>query len=191
MLTEEAWQAFESRLDAYMRRRVDSASADDVLGDILLGLVQHQGHLEAAASPSAWLFRVASNAIADHYRRRFAEQRAIAQLEVAADQTERESEAQGEGSASAELAQCLLPLLRNLPEPYGEALRLTDIEGLPQPAAARRVDLSTSGMKSRVQRGRAKLKKALLRCCAVQTTDRQGAVVNYQPRAPGSKDCFR
>jgi RNA polymerase sigma factor (sigma-70 family) len=143
-----------------------------------------------AASPSAWLFRVASNAIADHYRRRFAEQRAMAQLEAAGGQTERESEAQDEESASAALAQCLLPLLRNLPEPYGEALRLTDIEGLTQTAAARRLGLSTSGMKSRVQRGRTKLKQALLRCRAVQT-DRQGAVVDYQPRAPGSKDCSR
>ncbi|MFZ0255522.1 MAG: sigma-70 family RNA polymerase sigma factor [Gammaproteobacteria bacterium] len=182
--TAEAWTAFEGRLSAYVRRRVDSASADDVLGDILLRLVQHQGQLETAANPSAWLFRVAASAIADHYRRRSAQQKAMAQLD-AADQDKRESAAE---EASAELAQCLLPMIRSLPEPYGEALRLTDIEGLAQPVAARRLGLSTSGMKSRVQRGRAKLKQALLRCCAVQI-DRQGGVLDYQLRSPGSKSC--
>lgn len=185
--TAEAWTAFEARLSAYVRRRVDAASADDVLGDILLRLVQHQGQLESAVNPSAWLSRVATNAIVDHYRRRSAEQRAIAQLE-AVHQDGREPETLGDGSASGELAQCLPRLIRNLPEPYGEALQLTDIEGLTQTAAAKRLGLSISGMKSRVQRGRAKLKQALLRCCAVQI-DRQGAVVGYQPRSPGSKNC--
>lgn len=186
-LTPDAWSAFEARLGVYVRRRVDSVWADDVLGDILLRLVQHRGQFESAANPSAWMFRLAANAIADHYRRRAAEQRATAQLE-AADQDGRESTTQGDGSASAELAQCLLPLIRCLPEPYGEALRLTAIEGLTQTVAATRLGLSTSGMKSRVQRGRAKLKQALLRCCEVQV-DRQGGVVGYQPRFPGSKNC--
>lgn len=188
-LPPDAWRAFEARLRGYVRRRVDSTSVDDVLGDILLRLVQHQAQLASAASPSAWLFRVATNAIADHYRRRSVEQRALAQL-GAIDQDGHELEAQGDGSASVELAQCLLPLIRTLPDAYGEALRLTDIEGLTQTAAARRLGLSPSGMKSRVQRGRAKLKQALLRCCAVQT-DRHGAVVAYQPRSPGASKCHQ
>jgi RNA polymerase sigma-70 factor (ECF subfamily) len=183
-MSAEPWSAFEARLRAYVRRRVDPTAVDDVFGDILLRLVQHRAQLETAVNPSAWLVRVAANAITDHYRRRSAQQKAMAQLE-AEDEHGRESAPE---EAAAELAQCLLPLIRSLPEPYGEALRLTDIEGLGQSAAARQLGLSTPAMKSRVQRGRAKLKAALLRCCAVQT-DRHGAVLDYQPRSPEAKNC--
>ena len=60
---------------------------------------------------------------------------------------------------------------------------LTDIEGLTRAEAADRLGLSVSGMKSRVQRGRAKLKQALLRCCAVET-DRWGTVLDYREHGP-------
>ena len=50
--------------------------------------------------------------------------------------------------------------------------------------------ISTSGMKSRVQRARRQLKDLLTGCCAVQV-DRLGAVSSYRPNAgrcgcPGS-----
>ena len=86
-----------------------------------------------------------------------------------------------EPDAAAALAACLTPLVRSLPEPYREALLLTDIGGLTQAEAARRLGISASGMKSRVQRGRAKLKAALLGCCEIEL-DRRGTVLDYRPR---------
>ena len=72
-------------------------------------------------------------------------------------------------------------MIRTLPARYAEALLLTDIDGLTQAAAAERLGLSLSGMKSRVQRGRRLLKQTLLRCCAVEL-DRRGGVVDSYPR---------
>lgn len=46
--------------------------------------------------------------------------------------------------------------------------------------AAARLGLSTSGMKSRVQRGRSKLEQAILRCCAV-ALDCRGEVIGCEP----------
>ncbi len=182
-LTQDSWIAFESKLRTYVRRRVDSASTDDVLGDILLRLIEHQEELEATENPSGWMFRVAANAITDHYRRRSAERRAVARAE-AQNTKDVQLVTPTDGSASAELAQCLIPLIRGLPAPYDEALRLTDIEGVTQTAAAKRLGFSISGKKSRVQRGRAKLKQALLGCCEVQV-DRRGTVFDYRPRSRG------
>ena len=187
-LTSDAWTSFESRLRAYVRRRVDSASEDDVLGAILLRLVQHQEALEAAENPSAWVFRVAANTITDHYRRRSTEQRLMAQAE-AEYQEKVELATPIDDSASVELAQCIIPLIQRLPEPYSSALLLTEIEGITQSAAAKRLGCSTSGMKSRVQRGRVKLKQALLRCCEVHI-DRRGGVRDYQPHSKPCKDCL-
>lgn len=82
----------------------------------------------------------------------------------------------------AELAQCLEPLIDGLPETYRAALRLAELEGLPQKDVAHRLGISLSGAKSRVQRGRAKLRERLLACCHVETG--RGGIVGYEPRDP-------
>ncbi len=71
-----------------------------------------------------------------------------------------------------------LALIDALPARYQEAVRLVDIDGIPQEEAARRVGLSLSGMKSRVQRGRLKLKQRLIGCCSVEL-DKRGRIIDY------------
>lgn len=184
-LTTEAWIDFESRLRGYVRRRVDPASVDDLVAAILLRLVQHQEDLRQARSPIAWALRVAANAIADHHHRHASERRALAEAE-GQEAMQPASEDDDETAASDQLARCLVPLIRSLPERYGEALMLTEIEGMTQAAAARRLGLSVSGMKSRVQRGRQQLKDALLRCCTIQT-DSRGGVIDYRRRTDAQR----
>lgn len=179
-LTDDAMIHVETRLRAYLRRRVEPAAVGDLLGEVLLRMVQHRDDLEAATNPWGWLYRVAANTVTDHYRRRAAERRALGQ--VGSDPSMPAADAIGrEAVAAAELADCLVPMIRTLPARYAEALLLTDIEGLTQAAAAKRLGLSLSGMKSRVQRGRRLLKRTLLRCCEVEL-DRRGGVVDYHPR---------
>ena len=173
------WQDFQTSLCAYVSRRVEAGAVEDVVGDILLLLVRHRDRLAVADEPAAWVFRVAANAIADHHRRRAAEARALTQY---AAEIEQNGSASSDASNAAEIAACLTPVIRNLPQPYAEALLLTDIAGLNQTEAAARLGLSTSGMKSRVQRGRSKLKQAILRCCAV-ALDCRGEVIDCEPRS--------
>jgi RNA polymerase sigma-70 factor, ECF subfamily len=103
------------------------------------------------------------------------------------DSSSTEPDGESVTESHAELAQCLAPLIHGLAEKYSEALRLTEVEGLTQAAAAARLGLPPSTMKSRVQRGRARLKQALLTCCEVEV-DRRGGVVEYAERA-GRDDC--
>jgi RNA polymerase sigma-70 factor (ECF subfamily) len=73
-------------------------------------------------------------------------------------------------------------MIHSLPEPYREAVVLTDLEGLTQKELAGRLSISLSGAKSRVQRGRQKLKEMLLDCCRFEF-DRRGGVVDCEPRS--------
>lgn len=182
-LPPDAWAGFRSRLADYVRRRVDPGSVDDVVAAVLLRLVRHHAALEAADNPTAWMLRVAANAVADHHRRRAVEYRAIAEYAAQAPD-EAGSAEPADRPDTAEFAGCLLPFIRALLARYREALTLTEVEGLTQAEAAQRLGLSVSGMKSRVQRGRAKLKQAVLRCCAVET-DKWGTVLDYRTRGPG------
>jgi RNA polymerase sigma-70 factor, ECF subfamily len=183
-MTEVQWASFETRLRGYVGSRVESRWVDDVVGDILLKLVRHRNAVKAAGNPLAFVLRVASNAIADHYRRKSVEQRVLADFES----ENAEPGAPGDSTddeATAEMARCVMPFIESLPEIYREALLLTEIDGLSQPEAARRLGISKSGMKSRVQRARARMKEALVDCCAVEL-DRRGGIVDYARR---SVDC--
>ena len=188
VIEPETWAGFQTRLRAYVSRRVEPAVVDDVTGDVLLRLLRCQEDLIAAQNPLAWMLRVASNVIADYHRRRAAEARAKANAGM--DSGLEPDPASPNDNLAAEFSQCVGPFIRALPPRYSEAILLTDLEGLTQREAAKRLGLSLSGMKSRVQRGRAKLKQALLRCCDIQT-DRYGTVLDYHSRAFGRKSKCR
>jgi RNA polymerase sigma-70 factor (ECF subfamily) len=177
MTEPEAWPIFNQTLRAYVSRRVDASYVDDIVGDILLRVAEHRDQFDGADHPLAWLYRVARNIITDHYRRRAVENKAIRQAGAEAS----ELDTSDESDSYAELAQCLAPMIRQLPEDYRDALLLTDIQGITQTAAAEQLGLSVSGMKSRVQRGREQLKKALHRCCEIEVS-KQGRIVDYEQR---------
>lgn len=75
--------------------------------------------------------------------------------------------------------------MNQLAEPYQSAVRWVDLDGLTHGEAASRAGVSVSGMKSRVQRGRAQLRHLFDACCRFEL-DHQGSVVDYEsrPRCP-------
>jgi len=59
---------------------------------------------------------------------------------------------------------------------------------MPQKEVARHLGISLSGAKSRVQRGRDKLRQRLLDCCDIETG--RGGIIGYTPRGKNcNKDC--
>jgi RNA polymerase sigma-70 factor (ECF subfamily) len=165
------WQEHRSRLRGYIAKRVrDRDAVDDIIQEVFLKVNASLHSVKSHGSISAWLYRIAANAIADHYRA----QKPWEELpdEVAAPEPEQD--------LIAELATCLQPLIAELPESYRTALVLSEIEGLPQREVAERLNISLSGAKSRVQRGREKLRQRLLDCCDIETG--RGGIVGYEPR---------
>jgi RNA polymerase sigma-70 factor (ECF subfamily) len=182
---EEIWAEVGTELDRFVRRHVaDPHQADDVVADVLLRIHQHLGTVEDHERLTAWVFRIARNAITDHYRRtaRRREDLDPGSDLVAADTTDGWLDDQG--AVLSDLASCIRPLIEALPGDYRRALELTDLEGRTQAEAARIEGVSVSGMKSRVQRGR-RLFTALVRTCCEVTTDTRGELVDFQLRPDG------
>jgi len=193
--TQQIWSEFGERLRAFIARRVDGeADVDDILQDVFLRIHRHAGSLERRERLVSWLFQVTRNAIVDYYRaprrRRELPAGAPQDLERAEEQAMSRVEViDGESPETQhELAACLGPMVAQLPPLYREAVRLIDLEGLPQHEAAARSGISVSGMKSRVQRGRQALKGLLDACCHVDL-DAGGRVTDYQPRDGGCGPC--
>jgi RNA polymerase sigma-70 factor, ECF subfamily len=178
-----AWRELRSPLAGFIARRVaDPQDAEDVLQEVMLRIHRHGDELASADRVTAWVYRIARNAIVDYYRRRAA--RPELPSGAASDLEERQDGSLGEPASEAprrELAACLRPLIDKLPDTQREALILIEFEDLTQIEAARRLGISVSGAKARVQRGRAQLRTLLLDCCHVEF-DSRGGVTEYQAR---------
>ena len=178
--TEQVWGALHNRLRPFIRARVGGEeSAEDILQDVFLRIHARIDTLKDEDRLESWVWQIVRNAIADHHRARRPTVDLVELSEelVAPDQAD-EDDAE---DAARRLAPFVKAMVETLPEPYREALLLTEFAGLTQRELADRAGVSLSGAKSRVQRGREKLKQVLLDCCHVEF-DRRGGIIDYQSR---------
>lgn len=174
--TETLWTDFSDGLWRFIRARVASdADADDVLQDVFLKVHRRHTELRDTERVAGWLFRIASTSVVDHHR---CEARHEAPpTELAPSPVE---PATLDVDVEKLLATCIKPFVEQLPPIYRDAVARTELEGLTQQEAADETGISLSGMKSRVQRGRAQLRESLERCCDV-TLDSRNRIVEVEP----------
>lgn len=167
------WQAYRTNLYHFVRKRVaEPADAEDIVQDVLVKVYTALATLKDDTKLRPWIYQIARNTIIDYYR----QPKALVALSDALPAPE----VMVEETSEAEFAQCLTPLLAQLPPAYRQAITLAELEGLTQQEVASAQGLSLSGAKSRVQRGRKLLKEILLQCCQVEV-DRQGGIIDWYP----------
>lgn len=180
MTTHALWQAFSGELDRFLRRHVPSAAdAEDLRQQVFLAVHRHLIDHEPPKHPRGWIYQIARNAIIDHRRRRAARPDRVPETAPLADDSAAMEDADPDATLTQELAGCLLTMLDRVPEPYQTAVRWADVEGVPQTEGAGRAGVSLPAMKARVQRGRVKLREALLACCTVEF-DRQNRPASHE-----------
>jgi RNA polymerase sigma-70 factor (ECF subfamily) len=191
--TEDQWQQLHDGVSAFVRRRInDPADAEDVVQSLFLRLHKGLPGLRDERRLYGWIYGAARNAITDHYRAKGRAKESPAGLAsdfaetVNGDATSLPPIPGGDDkNAAAELARCLEPLMSGLPANDQEALRLVELQGVTQTEAAGRLGVSISGMKSRVQRARSRLRDVIEECCRIELS-RRGELVSASPR-PGVK----
>lgn len=139
------------------------------------------GNLRRTDRPAAWVYQIARNVVHEHYRSRQVAPWTDLDPLVESDERDRLI-------ASAE--KWLDELVRQLPEPYQQAVRMAEIDGMTQRDVAERLDISLSAAKSRVQRGRAMLKEVLEQCCVFHF-DQRGNLLDCDPKPDRTvcRDC--
>ena len=173
---ELLWDQYSHRLLAFIRSRVaNAADADDILQEVFIRIHRHLCCRPEPEwnKPESWIYQIARHLIIDYYRRRRELLDIPESLPAAPDVPDDDPE--------AILALSLRGLIDELPEPYREALILTEYQGLSQKQLAEQTGISLSGAKSRVQRARDKLRDMLLRCCHFEL-DRRGHIVDFYER---------
>ncbi|MGZ3241788.1 MAG: RNA polymerase sigma factor SigZ [Burkholderiaceae bacterium] len=171
------WNEHKTRLRSYISKRVRQSDAvDDILQEVFLKAYTNIHTIKSVGSITAWLYRITANEIIDYYREQKVWQ-LIEELPTDLAQPKRERD------YIMELAMSIQPFIAMLPATYREALTMAEIDGLPQAEIAKRLSISLSGAKSRIQRGREKLRGLFLECCDIE----HGAngLVGYAPREGG------
>lgn len=176
------WAEFVAPVRAFVGRRAPAGvDVDDVVQEIFLRVLRHLPATEAVERLDAWIFTIARTALIDAQR---AHRRHVGRsTEVEPDALASDGTGDDDLAMVRELAPCLAPFVARLDEPYRSALELTSLQGLTQQEAARRAGISVSGMKSRVQRARARLREMMLRCCDLEL-DARGGITDYLVRDP-------
>ena len=171
------WDQTHTCLCWFIFSRVGSEQdAEDLLQEVFLRAYRQLGTVRDSQRLESWLYQIARNRIIDHYRSRrqwvdFTEN-LVADEELADDTLE---------EISINLLTYVCEVIDSLSEADREALLQSDYQGMAQKELAGKLGISLSGAKSRVQRARQKVKKALLDCFDFEV-DTRGRIMNFRQR---------
>ncbi len=180
-LTEQIFREYHSKLFYFVRKRVDHFDdAEDILQNVFLKIHSRIDTLKDKTKLQAWIYQITRNTIVDYFRTN----KPVKQLPKMLAQPETELYEE----TRREITDCFLPLIKTLPIKNKQALILSEIDGLSQKDVADKEGLSLTAAKSRIQRGRKKIKDTLLDYCQFKF-DSQGKVFDYESKTPNEKNC--
>lgn len=166
------WNKTRANLKSFVYHRTgDRALAEDLVQDVFLKVHDHFDQLKEPGKITGWIFRIARNVIADHFRKN-------------ARQLQREDIdwAVNPRPLNDCVSTCLEEKMNGLPDKYRQALELAELKNIPQVELAKALNVSYSGVKSRIQRARQMLKERMTESYVIEL-DRYGNVVVCEDKA--------
>jgi len=171
---ENIWKEFHNKISAFVKGRIyDKELSEDCVQDIFIKIDKGLKTLRDENKLESWIFQISRNTIADFNRVK------MKNATIPLDDFDKEIEV--DENINTQVAQWIIPFIKSLPPKYSNPLMQYEIEGLSQQEIANKENISLSGAKSRIQRGRIKLKDAIDECCKLEI-DRHGNVLDYTRR---------
>ena len=180
---------FKGILLGYIRTKVsDMHDAEDILQNTFVKVASNLDSVHRQEKLQAWIFAIARNTIADHYRKKGSS--------VSGQFDEELSETTPEPVSTViatSLDCCLMNFLDQLPGEYRDILIDVELKDVKQKDLVDKYKLAYPSIRSRVQRGREKLKQVLLSCCDIATDSRGNLleVTGKKCDPSSSKTCKR
>lgn len=160
MNTGDIYKEYSNELKGFLISKTgDKDLSEDILHETFVKVHLKISGLRANTRVRPWLYRILFNTLIDHYRKKA--------VYVKGDVIESDEEINPHTAIN-----CLVPLINNLPEAYRNALILSDLTGLKQAEVAQKLNISLSGAKSRIQRGRKMLQEGYVDCCDYTLNDK-------------------
>lgn len=169
MVFEDIWRIYHVELKGFIDSKItDNHMSNDILQEVGIKLHKKLEQEEKIENIKAWLYQVTRNTIADYYRKDSKQ----VQLDIKSFAMMADNEA------------CVCDLsgfvIQNfLPEEYGKPLFMSDVEQIPQQEIADVLNLSLTATKSRIQRGRKKLRE-LVEGCVEISFNQKGQIADFK-----------
>lgn len=156
-LVAPVFQEYRGILIRFITSRVhDPVDREELLSQVMMKIYDNCEKVDSIRNTEAWLITIARNTITDYFREQQKRHSDTLPLDLGdiVDQ-----------DLLHELEACIPSMIEKLPEKYAQPLIDADLKGIPQKTLALQYNLSESGLKSRVQRGRVQLKELFTECC--------------------------
>jgi len=178
------YSQFHDSMLLYIKRRIRSTDdAEDILQDIFVRISHSINRLGDGEKLQAWLFAIARNAIIDYYRRSAVRKGISISEDVIGELSEAETQDSTQG-----LDQCIRGMISLLPDNYKEIIIDSELNKLRQKDLAAKYNMTYSSLRSRVQRGRERLKQLFYNCCKIEA-DQRGNILDVEPRSNCDSGC--
>lgn len=172
---------FGDHLFNFIKSKVASQQdAEDIYQDILYKILNKSDQLKNTQSLKSWLFTIARNQIIDYYRAK----------KNLADIDDLPLSAISEGDKLQvydELEGCLTGFINQLEEDDKQLITLSEINGYSQKELAETLNINYVTLRSKIQRGRTKIRKMIMDGCQIDQ-DSLGGLIDCSPKH-GSSVC--
>jgi len=156
----------------FIKKRVNNQEdAEDLTQEVFYKLSKSK--TESVDDIKSWLFTIAKNTITDYYRKKkiYTEE-----LNHKLAQSENEDKA-----TANELSECIRVFIGMLPKDYRSIITLSELERVSQKEIAERLNVNYATVRSKIQRGRKKVKDLFSEYCVV-TQGGKGSIIDCMPR---------
>ena len=175
---------FHKVLYNYIAVRVNNSDdAADILQEVFIKISAKLNSLADGGKLKSWIFAIARNAIIDYYRKN-----ANSKRTDITDKIINEVKSENDEDATKGLDRCLKGFIQQLPEEYRNIIIDSEIKGIKQKDLAAKYNLAYPSVRSRVQRGRIRLKEMLLNCCKIEA-DSRGNILEATSKNNCGNDC--
>jgi len=175
---------FHRSLLTYVRSKIRSKEdAEDILQNVFVKISANADSLSEKEKIQNWLFTVTRNAVIDYYRVNAKKKNVELNESIAEQLLDDESTDPTKG-----LDNCVSTMIALLPEEYKSIIEDAEINGISQKELAEKYGMAYSSMRTRVQRGRERLKQLFYNCCYIKT-DNHGNVLQAQGRPDCESPC--
>lgn len=181
---QQIYETFRPRIERYLMRLGLERDIEDIVQETFVKVSKGLESFRGQSTLSTWIYRIATNTAFDKVRSPAFQQQA--QEECLVDSSTKDtaecdpsSQSQSANEPSveatverAEMSECILGFVNNLPEKYRSVLLLSELEGFKNIEIAEILGLTLGTVKIRLHRGRQKLRAALEGACDFYQDDR-------------------
>lgn len=174
---------FNQALLGFIKSKINNQhDAEDLLQNVFIKVASGIGDLNRQEKLQSWIYAITRNAIIDYYRSKASDKGFAMEGDISESFTEEEY-----NDATKGLDCCLMDFVNKLPDEYRDIITDVELNGIKQKDLSEKYGLAYPSIRSRVQRGREKLKDILLECCHIQW-DNRGNILDVQSRPACAKE---